>query len=603
MPDYSQFTKGLLGGLEASQRFRANRQLEKQRDYDLETQEYKSQERRANRRIRDPDTEKELGALDPNSVQDYQGLEDPFAMKLLNFFSGKPKKPRQGIAAPPAPMAPQQQSPLQQQQAQMPMQQAPAPETQFETYPYPEFADGGAITEEEMIRRRAMENRARTRASVQNATETVSGADRTASGGPRSALGRADEAVGKFVNSRGVPGEGMMNKLRNAGRGLKGAGALGALAGTAADVANTSTEDYRERFGLETNDPSLPGDVGVRTIGAMADLGNTMTLGLAGRFFRDKQRKAAEAQAEPAMMAPQEEQAPREAISVGSAAKPRTRSAIQQKAPEPQMMNFAESDIEPADVPDMQTNDWKKYRAKVLDAARLSGDQEAVSRANDRVTDMQQKGFINYSQQGLALLEAGNQKGAMSAFRAAYQYFPNGYDVEFGTKNGKVIGYGRDEKTGKVQPGTEMIMDPERVATLIENFKNPAAFRMWTKDWRDFQQEERKYQEVTKPLAQAQADSLATNSEASMLRAEAAEARAAAAGSKNNALRGFEKVARERVSMLGLEDEEQADYLASIMSRVKQANPNVPDNTIIQAIMKAQTDGTLAERLQKMGID
>ncbi len=52
---------------------------------------------------------------------------------------------------------------------------------------------------------------------------------------------------------------------------------------------------------------------------------------------------------------------------------------------------------------------------------------------------------------------------------------------------------------------------------------------------------------------------------------------------------------------MGLRDEAQADYLASIMSQVKVANPNVPDNTIVQVIMTAARDGTLEQRMG-MGI-
>lgn len=70
-------------------------------------------------------------------------------------------------------------------------------------------------------------------------------------------------------------------------------GSVGALADTAYTGFNTSTEDYRKRFGLETDDPSLLGDVGVRTLGAASDLGNAMTFGLASKFFRDKQDEAA----------------------------------------------------------------------------------------------------------------------------------------------------------------------------------------------------------------------------------------------------------------------------------------------------------------------
>lgn len=71
------------------------------------------------------------------------------------------------------------------------------------------------------------------------------------------------------------------------------AGALGALASTAIDAWNTPTEDYRTRFGMNTNDPSLAGDLVARGLGAASDLGNTLTLGLAGKhLFRDKIQQA-----------------------------------------------------------------------------------------------------------------------------------------------------------------------------------------------------------------------------------------------------------------------------------------------------------------------
>lgn len=66
------------------------------------------------------------------------------------------------------------------------------------------------------------------------------------------------------------------------------------LADTAVTGFQTPTEKYRERFALETDDPSFWGDVGVRTLGLASDLGNTLTFGQAGRLYRDKQREAAE---------------------------------------------------------------------------------------------------------------------------------------------------------------------------------------------------------------------------------------------------------------------------------------------------------------------
>lgn len=71
------------------------------------------------------------------------------------------------------------------------------------------------------------------------------------------------------------------------------AGVAGILGGTALDTANTSTEDYRKRFGMELGpgeDPSFLGDLGIRSLGAASDLANTLSFGYIGpKVFRDKQ--------------------------------------------------------------------------------------------------------------------------------------------------------------------------------------------------------------------------------------------------------------------------------------------------------------------------
>ncbi|RYL27221.1 hypothetical protein [Acinetobacter piscicola] len=90
---------------------------------------------------------------------------------------------------------------------------------------------------------------------------------------------------------------------RAANSGLGKLGTVGALASTGFAVADTPTEQYRERFGFGeyNSDDSdlmrLGKDIGVRALGAASDLGNAMTLGQAGRLYADKQRIASEAKA------------------------------------------------------------------------------------------------------------------------------------------------------------------------------------------------------------------------------------------------------------------------------------------------------------------
>lgn len=99
-------------------------------------------------------------------------------------------------------------------------------------------------------------------------------------------------SVGELLKDVGAAPE--LAKLKNAvptmpKGALKGLGVVGALGGTAAAVAGTPTEDYRKRFGMETDDPSFLGDVGVRALGAASDLGDIATMGYASKYFRDKQ--------------------------------------------------------------------------------------------------------------------------------------------------------------------------------------------------------------------------------------------------------------------------------------------------------------------------
>lgn len=107
----------------------------------------------------------------------------------------------------------------------------------------------------------------------------------------------------------GEAGKSLFGKVKGLGsKGLGKLGALGALATTGFTVADTDTEDYRKRFGLETTDPSLLGDMGVRLLGAASDLGNIGTFGLAGKWagYRDLEEKkemAIKAEAEAAKLA------------------------------------------------------------------------------------------------------------------------------------------------------------------------------------------------------------------------------------------------------------------------------------------------------------
>lgn len=103
---------------------------------------------------------------------------------------------------------------------------------------------------------------------------------------------------------------GQRTLMQRVGGGLRGLGGMAAraapvaaLGATAAQVATTPTEDYRTRFGMQTDDPTLAGDIGVRALGAVSDLGNTLTLGALRPMFRDQREQDQGTPAAPAPVA------------------------------------------------------------------------------------------------------------------------------------------------------------------------------------------------------------------------------------------------------------------------------------------------------------
>lgn len=102
------------------------------------------------------------------------------------------------------------------------------------------------------------------------------------------------------TKAMGRVGQGMYNTaggIGGIGRALGGV-AVRALPAVGAGVATamTDTDDYYERFGFNNNNPSFAKDVAVRSLGFASDVGNALTLGLAGdHLFRDKIRKNNEA--------------------------------------------------------------------------------------------------------------------------------------------------------------------------------------------------------------------------------------------------------------------------------------------------------------------
>jgi len=160
--------------------------------------------------------------------------------------------------------------------------------------------------------------------AIPGLNDTSAGADGEGEGGGGllAAAGAAGSALLGYAKSKLIKGavrkggkllvqagKSLFGKVKGLGsKGLGKLGAVGALATTAFTVADTTTEDYRKRFGLQTTDPSLLGDMGVRLLGAASDLGNIGTFGLAGelagyRDLEEKKEAAIKAEAEAAKLA------------------------------------------------------------------------------------------------------------------------------------------------------------------------------------------------------------------------------------------------------------------------------------------------------------
>lgn len=107
------------------------------------------------------------------------------------------------------------------------------------------------------------------------------------------AIDSVRSSVNRAIPSPNVSGSGVQGVRGITSKALAAGGRFAApvaLASTAAEAATTDTEQYRKRFGLETDSPSLAGDIGVRALGAASDVGNALTFGLAKRFlYRDGQ--------------------------------------------------------------------------------------------------------------------------------------------------------------------------------------------------------------------------------------------------------------------------------------------------------------------------
>jgi hypothetical protein len=560
--------EGVASGIQLGQRVRDSRQMERLREEQIRLTEMA-------RQGIEGDITNEGGTVDPYS----NTMGDPYGVRLFNWMKTKfgagvaPPAALPGTAAAPTPAAAVPQAPG----------YAIPPEGMAGS-----FAEGGMpsrLKEEEARQRRIERQRAAREAKAGQAAPKKAGA------------------------------------LKSGAAGLAAAGAISATPG----AYNTSTDEYRTRMGLSPSRregiPRLVEDVGVRTAGVLGDVGNAVTGGMAGDAGRalggpqapmaaQPAPAAATAAAQPTNREPQGPpaslMASRRSAIPGPAAPPPAAavSAAQQGG-----IDWANVQAAPDEMPTMNTKDWVEYRKNAVVNAIKRGSTPAEAHA--MVDKIQQRGFMSQGQQSLAYLQAGNPVAAARALKAAYQYFPNGADVKFGIQGNNLIGMGYSEDTGKPS-GKPMVLNPERLSIMLENFANPAAFRAWTKDWRDESFRERKYQEVEKPVASNEMGYRRAMGQAALTNAEADTIRARRSGARDPLTPGdfarSEEVFRSELNDMGVldqMDEGDVRMLTAAMSKIRQKEPDrrkLPDNYIVDSVVRAYEDGTLDEKLGQLGI-
>lgn len=645
MAGFGSLMGGFAAGLEAGDKLRTNRQLEKYRKSAIKRME---REDNINALELDEYYKANPGIARPEAPS--EGMDDPFILRVTSKLKGMFGKPKalpaaptgaglgtsvgEGMAGPPSP-TPSFAAPLDSS-----LEGEPSYDQMYaDGGRLRKYADAGLVgpprnlpadqvAEIERLRLERQAAQAAARANpVPAGTPEYTPGDPSRYRSPEmrpgaGAVGQDAVAASARTGSaatqpaaRSAAGRAAYYAKNAAGTAARGAARAAlplALGATAYEVANTDTEDYRKRFGLETNDPSLWGDIGVRALGAGSDLANLATFGLLGKYFVDKQDKPAQA-----IPAPAGDTSTTETIPPPGGGGPRRGGRRNPKVttpteapPEPtgetpslEQAGEAVSQMSPVDVPNYTKDDWADFRVKATRGLMERGMSaaDAFDKVDQQVMGLQQRGFLNFAKQGLARMQYGDPRGAASLFRAAFQYFPTGTDVKFGMQNNTLFAMSVDEKTG--QPtGNPMALTRESVGTMIENFSNPAAFRTWLGDRRQAQLLLRELINVKEPNAAtgrevdiANARAGETRAQAALTAAEAARLNAQKKGGidVNSADWGrFESRLDEVIGMLQLGDPAQALEIRSKIAQAKMANPDVDNETVIAGMLQAMNIDT-----------
>ena len=399
-----------------------------------------------------------------------------------------------------------------------------------------------------------------------------------------------------------------------------------------ADAKLASAEGAREvgRATRGTGAAALTA-AGETTVGFLKDtlVDNPISQGVMGFFGRDGDEKAAAVRALPRNDTPDEaagsvaaQPAPAQPTGAGGGAAQTTPGAAapatganQTGVEDDPIIDMSQvREIRPEDMPNKGQKEWDDERKFYAYRAHING-QDPLE-AMKAVDAKQLRGFTMYGQQAFQLLRAGNAPAAVNALYAAYQYFPNGTDVRFGVMKGKdgepvIIGMGTDEATGKPN-GKPTVITAESLSVQIENMSDPAAFKTWTKDWREIEQDIRKYYEVDKPEAQSESIYRDRLGRAALDRSAADWLTAQNASRPGGNLkqtdldRAFAEFSKDRElqALLGGVDATEARHLVDLMSRLYVVRPGNYNSvkTIIMDSYEAGGIQQVEQDLAELGI-
>lgn len=575
---FGSFVSGLQGGMEFQENRRRSKRINRALDYELDRIGLEQEGRQATHA-----RALEAEGRDPMDYSQFGVAEDPYqgllSKAFTSFSSGLKDMFTRG------------------QPAGVPPTALEKPEMDYQdgvpSYAIENYADGGDVDDWRRDR--------------------VSARERVAGG--REGKGR----VGRYVAKQGGARD-----LLNKSKMVKGGAALAAADAIADQTEVGYGERMDERFGdwgwggEDKGKPSIGGalEYGVkRGLGFASDLGDALTFGQASRLYRDErdefgfgpeQRVPREqaAAVEASDVAAQPDEAAERPNQAGTAVQPPPTAAPQAVQERAGPVQFSDAPIVPVEeMPSMSTQDWVAYRsASVADMIAMGASAEE---AHKSVTAMQMRGFQTYAQQAFQFLGMGDPGRAGMAMKAAYQYFPNGADVKFGmTKDAQgqpaLVAMGTNEETGEPQ-GKPMLITQERLAAMVNNLSDPAAFTAWTKDWRDEEFKRRKYEEQDLPTAQSEADYRARMGQAALNRSEADLISASSAGARgglkqsdiDRGLSAIESILGDSALMREI-PEADLDYLSEVAAIVYQSNPGNSTATIRRILSLYREGGTAA---------